>query len=37
MISKMEAKFMPKGYQINLFRKMKNLRQKGMMVKEYTK
>jgi hypothetical protein len=36
MVAKMKAKFMPKDYQINLFRKMKNLRQKGMTVKEYT-
>jgi hypothetical protein len=26
---------MPKDYQINLFRKLQNLRQKGMTVKEY--
>jgi hypothetical protein len=36
MVSKMKANFMPKDYQINLFRKMQNLRQKGMIVKEYT-
>jgi uncharacterized protein YjbK len=35
MVAKLKAKFMPKDYQINLFRKMQNLRQKGMMVKEY--
>jgi hypothetical protein len=33
----MKAKFIPKDYQINLFRRMHNLRQKGMIVKEYTK
>ena len=36
MVSKLKDKFMPKDYQINLFRKMENLRQKGMIVKEYT-
>jgi hypothetical protein len=36
MVAKLKAKFIPKYYQINLFRKMKNLRQKGMTVKEYT-
>jgi ABC-type phosphate transport system auxiliary subunit len=36
MVSKLKAKFMPKDCQINLFKKMKNLRQKGMTVKEYT-
>jgi hypothetical protein len=37
MVSKLKAKFMPKYYQINLSRKMQNLRQKRMTVKEYTK
>jgi hypothetical protein len=36
MVAKMKAKFIPKDYQINLFRRMKNLRQKMMSVKEYT-
>jgi hypothetical protein len=36
MVAKLKVKFMPKYYQINLFMKMKNLRQKGMIVKEYT-
>ena len=35
MIAKLKAKFMPKYYQINLFRKLQKLRQKGMIVKEY--
>jgi hypothetical protein len=35
MVAKMKAKFMPKDYQINLFRKLQNLRQKGMILKEY--
>jgi hypothetical protein len=36
MIAKMKAKFIPRDYQINLFRRMQNLRQKLMTVKEYT-
>jgi hypothetical protein len=36
MIVKMKAKFIPKDYQITLFRRMQNLRQKLMTVKEYT-
>jgi hypothetical protein len=36
MVAKMKAKFIPRDYQINMFRRMKNLRQKGMTVKEYT-
>jgi hypothetical protein len=36
MVDKMKAKFIPRYYQINLFRRMHNLRQKGMTVKEYT-
>jgi hypothetical protein len=36
MIAKLKAKFIPKDYQITLFRRMQNLRQKLMMVKEYT-
>jgi hypothetical protein len=37
MIAKMKVKFIPNDYQITLFRRMQNLRQKLMMVKEYTK
>jgi hypothetical protein len=37
MVAKMKAKFIPKDYQITLFRRMQNLRQKLMSVKEYTK
>ena len=37
MITKMKAKFIPRDYQISLFRRMQNLRQKLMTVKEYTK
>jgi hypothetical protein len=36
MVGKFKSKFMPKNYQINMFRKMQNLRQKGMTVKKYT-
>ena len=33
MVSKLKAKFMPKYCQINLFKKLQNLRQKGMKFK----
>jgi hypothetical protein len=36
MIAKMKEKFIPRDYQITLFRRMHNLRQKLMTVKEYT-
>jgi hypothetical protein len=36
MIAKMKAKFIPRDYQITLFRRMQNLRQKLITVKEYT-
>jgi hypothetical protein len=36
MVAKLKEKFMPKDYQINLFRRMQNLRQRGLTVKEYT-
>jgi hypothetical protein len=36
MVVKMKEKFIPKDYQITLFRRMQNLRQKLMLVKEYT-
>jgi hypothetical protein len=35
MIAKMKAKFIPRDYQITLFRRMQNLRQKLMTVNEY--
>ena len=35
MVAKLKAKFIPKDYNINLFRKLQNLRLKGMTVKEY--
>jgi hypothetical protein len=37
MIANMKAKFIPRDYQISLFRGMQNPRQKLMTVKEYTK
>jgi hypothetical protein len=36
MVAKVKDKFIPRDYHINLFRRMQNLRQKGMTVKEYT-
>jgi hypothetical protein len=36
MIAKMKVKLIPRDYQISLFRRMQNLRQKMMTVKEYT-
>jgi hypothetical protein len=35
MVAKLKEKFMPKDYQINLFRRMQNLRHRGLTVKEY--
>jgi hypothetical protein len=35
MVAKLKDKFIPKDYKINLFRRLQNLRQKGMIVKEY--
>jgi hypothetical protein len=35
MVAKMKAKFIPKDYQITLFWRMHNLRQKLMSVKDY--
>jgi hypothetical protein len=37
MVANMKSKFVPRDYQITLFRRMQNLRQKLMSVKEYTK
>ena len=36
MIAKLKAKFILRDYQITLFRRMQNLREKLMTVKEYT-
>jgi hypothetical protein len=35
MVANMKAKFMPKDYQMNLFKNMQNPRQKRMIVKKY--
>jgi len=37
MVAKLKGKFLPKDYQVELYRRVQNLRQKGMTVKEYTK
>jgi hypothetical protein len=37
MLAKLKEKFMPKDYQINLFRRIQNLRKRGLTMKEYTK
>ena len=37
MTTKLKGKFIPKYYTFILFRKMQNLRQKSIMVREYTK
>ena len=37
MVNKVKNKFLPIDYQVSLLRKMQNLRQKDMTVKEYTK
>eukprot|EP00253_Pinus_taeda_P002743 PITA_02743 len=36
MVAKLKGRFMPKDYQVELYRRVQNLRQKGMTVKEYT-
>jgi hypothetical protein len=36
MVAKLKDKFIPKDYQLNLFRRLQNLRHKGLSVKEYT-
>jgi hypothetical protein len=36
MIAKMKEQFIPRDYQITLFQRMQNLKQKLMTVKEYT-
>ena len=35
MVSKLKGKFMPKDYELNRFRQLQNLKQKGMTIKEY--
>ena len=36
MVNKVKKKFLPTNYHVSLLRKMQNLRQKDMTVKEYT-
>lgn len=36
MVTKMKGKFLPKDYHLTLYRQMQNLRQRLMLVKEYT-
>ena len=36
MVEKLKGRFLPKDYQVELYRRVHNLRQKGMTVKEYT-
>jgi hypothetical protein len=35
MVAKLKAKFIRKDYQINLYRRLQNLKQRGLSVKEY--
>jgi hypothetical protein len=37
MVAKLKDKFIPKYYQINLFRRLQNPRRKGLTIKQYTK
>ena len=37
MTTKLRSKFLPKDYQLIFFRKMKNLKQKSMTIREFTK
>ena len=37
MVKKVKNKFLPADYQVSLMRKMQNLKQKDIIVKEYTK
>lgn len=37
MEAKLKGKFLPKDYQIAMYRQVQNLKQKGMTMKEYTK
>ena len=37
MVNKVKKKFLPTDYQVILVRKMQNLKQKNMILKEYTK
>jgi hypothetical protein len=35
MVAKMKDKFIPKDYQINIYRRLQNLKQRGLSMKEY--
>ena len=37
MVANIKVKFIPKDYQISLFRRMQNLKQRGLTMKEYKK
>ena len=37
MEAKLKGKFLPKDYQIAMYRQVQNLKQKEMIVREYTK
>ena len=37
MVAKMKGKFLPQDYQLTLYRQVKNLKKKMMIVREYTK
>jgi hypothetical protein len=37
MVAKLKEKFIPKDYQINIYRRLQNLKQRGLLVKNYTK
>eukprot|EP00253_Pinus_taeda_P028068 PITA_28068 len=36
MVAKIKGRFLPKDYQVKFYRRVQNLRQKGMTIKEYT-
>ena len=36
MVAKLKGRFLPKDYQIMLYRQVQNLKKRGMTVKEYT-
>ena len=37
MVAKLKGKFFPKDYQLTLYRQVKNIKKKMMIVREYTK
>ena len=36
MVTKLKAKFIPTNYELELFKRLQNLKQKDMTVKDYT-